>query len=81
MKCILHSSQFNQNWNVSINFSINPVYTYEISRKSVRWAFHFSMRTVRRTERQKDLTQLIVAFHKCFANALKNEFYIVNIAA
>ena len=77
MKYIINSSQFNQNCNVSINFSTNRV--YDISRTFLTWASQFSMRREKRTERQKDMIKAIVTFHKCFGRPLKIEFDRVEI--
>jgi len=52
-KYLLFFRDFNQNRNVSTNFSTKP--TYKISWKSVRW--------------EMDMTRLIFAFRNCFANA------------
>jgi len=55
---------FNQNWNVEINFSKNPKYVISQKNPFARVAlFHADRRTY--------TTRLIVAFRNCYENAPK----------
>jgi len=69
VKCPLFLSDFNETWILLTNFW--KIHKYQILWISVKWEPCCSIRTDGQTDRQTDMTKLIVAVHN-FANVPKN---------
>ena len=71
VKYPLFLSRFNETWIFSMEF--RKIIRYLISWKFIQWEPSCSMRADRQTDRQIDMTKLIVRFRN-FANAPKNQY-------